>query len=637
MTQQASEGDLVREALSMLDVQHLLLAIHDQSFPCLEQEDIGRGSPYSEGARDFLKTLSELGFSGVQLGPQGQTSRPNPSPYDGCIFGKCALSIAPATLTQIWPELAIPELASWTERAHGRSNRVDYGLAWEATDAISAQLWRQVRGSPGLPSAGRQSAVLADYEQYLQREAADDGWLSRLQDYAALSSVNRSDDWRLWNQGDRQLYSDPESAAARLRQVRRQAAEARDLLGFQQFLLAAQHRHLRSLARDLKLSLFGDLQVGLSFQDQWAWQALFLDGYRIGAPPSRTNPEGQPWGYPVLDPRLIAPGRFGRPDAPAPALDFLRRRADAMFGDFDGVRIDHPHGLIYPWVYHSETGDDFHAVRSGARLYASPDLPDHPQLAQFSLVSGEQLERKLPRHADGWVRQLTEEQTREFSLPLRTIVEAAKAHQQPMSHVACEVLSTWPSPLRAAMEQSGMGRFCVTQKADPNDAHDVYRATNTAPPDWIMLGNHDTESVWSVISGWQGTAALGPRAHYLAALLQPDATQRPQFAQALESDQGCMAEAMLAELFVAPARHVSIFWVDLLGSCDRYNRPGIVSDDNWVARVPSDWHETYLKQRAHRRAANLPRALALALDAKIDSPEARTLAARLRAATPLAQ
>src|SRR5690606_40926753 len=50
------------------------------------------------------------------------------------------------------------------------------------------------------------------------------------------------------------------------------------------------------------LALYGDLQVGYSDADTWRHMGVFLRGYLLGAPPSRTNPEGQPWGYPVLDP-----------------------------------------------------------------------------------------------------------------------------------------------------------------------------------------------------------------------------------------------------------------------------------------------------------------------------------------------
>jgi 4-alpha-glucanotransferase len=72
---------------------------------------------------------------------------------------------------------------------------------------------------------------------------------------------------------------------------------------------AARLLHERMEGAGLKL--YGDLQIGISAKDAWAYQGLFLDNYLMGAPPSRTNPEGQPWNYPVLDPARTS-GRMGR-------------------------------------------------------------------------------------------------------------------------------------------------------------------------------------------------------------------------------------------------------------------------------------------------------------------------------------
>ncbi|HEY8375003.1 MAG TPA: hypothetical protein VIK91_00885, partial [Nannocystis sp.] len=81
-------------ALEILGKRHLVLSIHDVSFPGRDDEDLGRGSPYSAGARALFAFVRRLGFTGVQLGPQGQTSRSNPSPYDGALFARDLLSIA---------------------------------------------------------------------------------------------------------------------------------------------------------------------------------------------------------------------------------------------------------------------------------------------------------------------------------------------------------------------------------------------------------------------------------------------------------------------------------------------------------------------------------------------------------------
>ena len=71
--------DVVAAGLRALGVENFVLVIHDQSFPSDPDEDTGRGSPYSRGAHRLLELARALGFNGIQFGPQGQTSRVNPS------------------------------------------------------------------------------------------------------------------------------------------------------------------------------------------------------------------------------------------------------------------------------------------------------------------------------------------------------------------------------------------------------------------------------------------------------------------------------------------------------------------------------------------------------------------------------
>src|SRR5688500_3878066 len=85
-------------SLSKLGVRRLLLAIHDVSFPSDPDEDIGRGSPATRAAQRLFAYVKELGFTGIQLGPQGQTSRDNASPYDGTMFSRHLGTIGMATL-----------------------------------------------------------------------------------------------------------------------------------------------------------------------------------------------------------------------------------------------------------------------------------------------------------------------------------------------------------------------------------------------------------------------------------------------------------------------------------------------------------------------------------------------------------
>src|SRR4051812_27856836 len=78
----------IAAGLARLGVRRMLLAIHDASFPSDADEDTGRGSPATRAAGRLCDYARSLGFTGLQLGPQGQTSRDNPSPYDGTLFSR---------------------------------------------------------------------------------------------------------------------------------------------------------------------------------------------------------------------------------------------------------------------------------------------------------------------------------------------------------------------------------------------------------------------------------------------------------------------------------------------------------------------------------------------------------------------
>lgn len=605
----------VREALALLGIRRFLLGIQDAAFPARPEEDVGRGSPGSDGAADLLAFAAALGFDGIQLGPQGATAADDPSPYDGTLFSRNPLSIALAPLTrEEGGRLLRPEaLAAAVAGRPGAPDRVAYRYAFGAMGRALAEVTvrfralRAARGpGPVAALAERLEAFRAEHEEWLVRDAL----------YEAIAREHGGESWRHWPDArDRALFSTPpgaeEAAAARRRERLARHREAVEDYALVQLLAHEQHGALRARARALGLALFADLQVGMSERDAWATQQLVLRDWRMGAPPSRTTPAGQAWNFAVLDPAgYRAPGPDGA-DGDGPVLRFIRGRARKIFSEYDGLRIDHPHGLVCPWVYRAG-GDPHAAVRAGARLFDSPDLPDASELAAYAIARPDQLDRSLPRHADGWVTALDEAQVARYA----TLFDAVMASAPDPHDVACEILSTQPYPLRRVIERHGLGRFRVTQKASLADPDDVYRGENARPEDWIMLGNHDTRPIWLVAEGWAASGAARVQAEYLAGRLLAEGEDREAWIQRTAADPGALAQARFAELFVGPARHVMVFFADLFGARSPYNVPGTVSADNWSLRLPPDFPREYAERHAAGRALDVPRALARALRAR---------------------
>jgi len=650
----------VRQALAALDVRRFVLAIHDQSFPSRPDEDIGRGSPYSHGARDLFAFVAAAGFDGVQLGPQGDTTVDNPSPYDGALFTKSPMSIAVARLADDdpqWKPLAaglLTELAV-AQPSGDTADRVQYRQAWKAARSLLAVLHARFAAEPA-----RFGGLAQRFAAFQRANAAP---LEGDALYEALTVEHGTGDWRLWPPPDQSLVALTPVRRASLRE--RHALEM-DRHAFGQFVLAEQHRSLRRATSgpDFELSLFGDLPIGFSHRDRWTQGSLFRRDYVMGAPPSRTNPDGQPWGFPVLDPDQYFADARGH--LPGPVLELVIARVDRLLRDFDGLRIDHPHGLVCPWVYAADHPDPAAAVSQGARLFCSPfpHVPEHPGLHRFAIPGADQVSADpgVARYADDWVRELRDDQVARYGVLFDTIMGRVSAAGRRAGDVVCEVLSTWPYPLRRVMERYDLGRFCVLQKADLTRATDVYRAENVSSRDWIMVGNHDTRPIWTLAESWHGTAAGAQWAGHVAEFLMPLsgtaaadgaptassalAARRGRLARWLSLDARHLCHGIFAMLFASRATHVSIFFADLFGLRDVYNRPGVVAADNWTLRLPPDWRARHERRLRDLDALNLPLALALALlsragktgktgETSETAPLVAALLAAARAQTPL--
>lgn len=613
----------VAEALRVLEIRNLVLGVHAASLPLRPDEDLGRGTPYGEGADRFFSFAAELGFTGVQLGPQGLTSEHNPSPYDGTLFSRNPLDVALWPLVQEGLLPARPLEEAIASRPPGADRRVAHRHVFRRQAPLLEQAYAAFIQRPG--ARARLEAFRARHRDWLLRDG--------LYDALCLEHGQPSHlDWGQTEQGrfDQRLF-DPRpgeetACAERVRALEARYAEALERYALVQWLAHEQHLALRRRMGERGLKLFGDLQIGVSVRDTWSHRSIFLPEYLLGAPPSRTNPEGQPWGYPVLDPR-----QYGSASAPGPALTFVRARMDKMLAEYDAVRIDHPHGLVCPWVYRAGAGDPLEAVQGGARLFSSPHLPDHPSLAPFAIAREDQLDPTAARYADDWVRSLTPEQVARYSVLLDAVVEAAERHGRDRSDLQCEVLSTLPYPLRRVMERHRLGRFRVLQKADLGDPSDVYRSENARPEDWIMLGTHDTPPIWRVAKEWERAGRLGDWAGYAAARLEPNPSERSDLARRLAADRCLLVEGLFALTFASPAQNVFVFFTDLFGLEEPYNVPGTVSDENWTLRVPPDYERSYPARRARGEVLNVPRALALALTARGLAGSQRELIQRLHA------
>lgn len=609
---------LIAEALDLVDTRRLTLAIHDPSFPARADEDTGLGTPYAAGAHDLCATIAELGFTALQLGPQGQTSPHNPSPYDGTIFARNAASLALRPLSARYPWLLPSDVVDGLVLPDA-GDRADHAAGHRAVEVALETICE--RFDQRLAAGDAEAKALAVEVGRFRSRHGD--WLRRTALFDVQAERHRSGRPDDWSDPIDQLLWRSQSRARR----RRQSLELRygdriDDLALLQLLLEQQHQALRACCIGLGLQIYGDLQIGIPPREAWAYRELLLEGYRMGAPPSRTNPEGQPWGYPLLDPAQCGPA--------GPARAFVRARARRLFEAYDALRIDHPHGWICPWAYRVDgdhRSDPLAAVQGGARLFSSPDLAaEHPALRRFAIVPAAQLDRSLPRYHEAAVMTLTGEQIARYSTLFDVLVEAAGDPRR----LICEVLSTQPHPMGEVLRRHGLGRFRVTQKANLDDPRDVYRTENARHADWVMVGTHDTPTIWDCVGSWRRDGTLAAQARYLARRLTPAGGDPAPLEARLAASPEAVAQGKLAELFACEAESVMIFFADLIGETRRYNSPGTIGDHNWTLRLSRRWLDEYRDAAEVGAAMSVPKALAMALRAR-GGDDREALAAKLDA------
>jgi 4-alpha-glucanotransferase len=589
----------VREALRRLGVRRFVLGVHISAFPP-GAWDAGYGAPLSPAGRRLVQFAARMGFDVLQLGPAGQISSGNLSPYDGTAFTRNTWSLEISALAdEEFARLLQPDVVDRLALGHSGAARVQpervertIGQVLDGCHARLAELRARVPEHP----------LLGDFDRFRTEHAE---WLELNTAYDVVAARLGDDPSRV-EPAAHALFEPGGAGRQRRAALRESSGPAFERSELAQYLCHAQHARFRAIARAEGVALWGDMHVGFSHRDRQLHRDCFTPRWLVGAPPSRTNPEGQPWGYP-----LLYPDQLDSADSPARRLFEMRLRK--LLSEHDGVRIDHPHGLVCPWIYRASDPDAAHAVRHGARAFDSPDGPD-PDLVRWAIARPSDLDPAVrPEFADDRVRQLDDDQVARYSRLFDVLVRLGEGRGTARDVFAAEVLSTCPYPLRRVLARHGLGRFLVTQKANPADPDDAYRAEHARPEDWLMLGTHDTPPIYAVATEWLGNGSAQPRAAYLAERLIDDPGGRAEAAARFASSERELLCASLADLFGSGAESVYVFAGDLFGEREPFNRAGVVHPENWTARLPEDFEAVYATRLRDGRALDIVAALRLAL------------------------
>jgi len=601
----------VQKALKVLGKKNLSMIVHGPSFPDVKAQDVGIGSPNTQGGKEFMLFLSELGFNGVQLGPEGKTKSIDASPYIGTMFSNNPLFIDLYQLTQkdfaeILSEQTFDRIV---KENPSKTNRVAYEYIYKSSDSALREAFGNFKTK--LQEKNPKATKLnKEFQQFVENNKY---WLEKDALYEAISVKHSNDYWPMWSDElDKNLFNtdgkfSKEEAENRIKELKENFKDEIEYYEFVQFLAFVQKQKTKDYALRNKMKTIADCQVAFSDRDYWANQALFLPGWNLGCPPDVFSDDGQAWGFPVLNPEKI----FNQDGSLGEGGKLLKARFQKMFEENPGgVRIDHIIGLIDPFVY--KAGMMPKPEQGASRLYSSPE---HPELGKYSNIREKDLNQEVGPDSEKRVLSVDEHQIKDYAAVLEKIViAAAKEKGIGKESIICEDLGTITAPVLAVMQQLELSGIRMTQFVDPEVADHPYRIKHTQPQHWAMIGSHDNQPLMSWVDELFNENKVDLHAENLASDLKESHVH--EYQKELMQNPQKFVTAKFAELFASPAENIQIFFADFFGTRERYNMPGTSGSENWSLRIPNDYICYYEEQLAKHEAMNIPEVLITAIEAR---------------------
>ena len=311
---------------------------------------------------------------------------------------------------------------------------------------------------------------------------------------------------------------------AALASMRRELAGAIEMYRYWQYIAHRQWSQMRAYAASRGALIGGDLAFSpcRDSAEVWANQDEFDLSRTVGAPPDDFDPNGQRWGLPLPN----------WDEMRARGFKVLRARARRASSLYDLLRIDHVVGLYRTFNFGSD--------------------PDAPGI--FTPVS-------------------EDDQRLQGEEAIRTIKEAAGA-----TELIAEDLGTVPPWVRESLTRLGVPGYKVMQwERDWGQADEPFLNPSTYPElSLATTGTHDTEP----LTLWWHAQPMADREKFVRALgLETRVNPRRMLDESAR-------DAILAVLYAAPSLLVVIPIQDLFGWSARINRPGTISDSNWIYRIP---------------------------------------------------
>lgn len=355
--------------------------------------------------------------------------------------------------------------------------------------------------------------------------AAQAAWLDNFAVFRALKEAHGGAPWWEWPAPLRDRHVDA------LAEVQRRMEREILFLKFLQWIADEQWAWARASLRRRGVEVMGDLpfMVDRDSADVWAHRELFRLDMSVGVPADQFDEDGQDWGLPPYHWEVMAEGDFA----------WLRRRCAYAGRLYDRFRVDHLVGFYRTYMR------PFERRRNAAGKLVPGVFSPEGELAQL-------------RHGEH---------------VLTAMIEGAASAG---ARLIAEDLGSIPDYVRPSLARLGVPGYKVLIW-ERDDGGAFHRPADYPALSVATFGTHDTEAV---AAWWEGLAAGDRRA--AAALLGLRGRPTRAFTPAIH-------QALLRVILASGADLVLLLIQDLLGTRERINKPGTLTDDNWTYRLPAPW------------------------------------------------
>lgn len=613
----------VENGFKAAGVDQRIAITHGSVFPAVERDSF-IGSPYGEGAKEYIKFLKLHGFNGNQLGPNGALYEGENSPYNSSALNENPLFIDLQLLTT--PEYGkilskktyenITEAVKITDKNYTFTDQIEAKLTYYVGLSESYKNFK-INLSKGQPEAIKLNKEFDKFKETKGKQTEEEGI------YRVLATIYKDEDYNKWpNKLDKNLITEIRNenpdAEKRYNQLTKKYNKAIEQYQFEQFLVTKQIKENKEFRKDLGFTYFSDLLIGCSKMDAWRYKEAFMDGYAMGSFEHDSNTPHQTWEVPVLNPRMLFIGEKGLNIGGK----FLKEKLDHALENCENMRIDHALGLIDPFVYEKKTVKyDENGKQIKSEVHGN-------FMSQITDEEGNKLDDYY-----NYPRILTR-------LVLKEIEKKKNIEGKPLNKtdVVWENICCEPDMFKKIYhEEQKLPKLIQLDGNKGTGADD-------AKENWFLIGSHDSIPVMNMFkaSHARGHEAWAPE-HLGGYLFQDPAKkeEKEQFMKEisdivdgvektgseLEKADKARIKAKFAELFTKEKIQVS--FADILGINDKnvvYNKGGQSNKVFWRERISSDFIDKYYENLSsdNPTALNIPDVLRLAVQAKIDMHVARS-------------